>query len=415
MIVVLSVLFASFVLHARAHAQEGDPTSASSPTEIARAEFERGVEHATRGEWSEARTRFEASLRAVPRVATAFNLVLALDRLGDHARLVEVANVFDSLARAARYDTQRRRVHELRLAAVRALRSNALDSESVSATDTGSAVVAAVVTDAALVQDSESGSVTDSDAVTDSDSVAESDSAADSVSVTDSDSDSVSVTDSDSVSVTDADSVSVTDSDSVSVTDSDSVSVTDSDSVSVTGSDSVSVTGSDTISDTISIRDTVSVADPTLEVPATSTHERIPVRRARFALASFGAAALVASLASTSVAIVAARDLDVADPQATGFVDDALRYRRLRAAASHAAWVGALPLAAALAFQHVRSPFVRWILRGLGAGLAIVGGALAISAPRRLGDTTLTGPRRAVGASLLGLGVPLLSFAWGAS
>jgi hypothetical protein len=407
--VVLSVLFASSVLHARAHAQEGDPTSASSPTEIARAEFERGVEHATRGEWSEARTRFEASLRAVPRVATAFNLVLALDRLGDHARLVEVASVFDSLARAARYDTQRRRVHELRLAAVRALRSNALDSESVSVTDTGSAVVAAVVTDAALVQDSESGSVTDSDAVTDSDSVAESDSAADSISVTDSD--SVSVTDSDSVSVTGSDSVSVTDSDSVSVTGSDSVSVTDSDSVSVTDSDSVSVTGSDTIS----IRDTVSVADPTLEAPATSTHERIPLRRARFALASFGAAALVASLASSSVAIVASRDLDVADPQATGFVDDALRYRRLRAAASHAAWVGALPLAATLAFQHVRSPVARWLLRGLGAGLAIVGGALAISAPRRLGDTTLTGPRRAVGASLLGLGVPLLSFALGAS
>jgi hypothetical protein len=47
--------------------------------------------------------------------------------------------------------------------------------------------------------------------------------------------------------------------------------------------------------------------------------------------------------------------------------------------------------------------------------LAIAGGGLAISAPRRLGDTTLTGPRRAVGASLLGLGVPLLSFAWGAS
>jgi hypothetical protein len=381
--VVLSALFASSVLHTRAHAQEGDPTAASSPTEIARAEFERGVEHATRGEWSEARARFEASLRAVPRVATAFNLVLALDRLGDHARLVEVANVFDSLARAARYDTQRRRVHELRLAAVRALQSNALDSESVSATDTDdSTVVAASVTDPASVPDLES------DSVTDSDSVAEADS------------------DSDSVSVTDSDSVSVTDSDSVSVTDSDSVSVTDSATVSVTSSDTVSITGS------------VSVTHPTTEIieaPATSTHERIPLRRARFALASFGAAALVASLASTSVAIVAARDLDVADPQATGFVDDALRYRRLRAAASHAAWVGALPLAAALAFQHVRSPFVRWILRGLGAGLAIVGGALAISAPRRLGDTTLTGPRRAVGASLLGLGVPLLSFAWGAS
>ncbi len=361
--------------------------AASPPTEIARAEFERGVEHATRGEWSEARTRFEASLRAVARVATAFNLVLALDRLGDHARLVEVANVFDSLARAARYDTQRRRVRELRLAAVRALRSNALDSESVSATDTDDSTVVA-----ASVPDLESDSVTDSDSVAEADSVA--------------DSDSVSVTDSDSVSVTDSDSVPVTDSDSVSVTDSDSVSVTDSDSVSVTGSDTVSITGS------------VSVTHPTTEIieaPATSTHERIPLRRARFALVSFGAAALVASLASTSVAIVAARDLDVADPQATGFVDDALRYRRLRAAASHAAWVGALPLAAALAFQHVRSPLVRWILRGLGAGLAIVGGALAISAPRRLGDTTLTGPRRAVGASLLGLGVPLLSFAWGAS
>ncbi|MCB9631626.1 MAG: hypothetical protein H6721_05740 [Sandaracinus sp.] len=111
---------------------------------------------------------------------------------------------------------------------------------------------------------------------------------------------------------------------------------------------------------------------------------------------------------------MAARDLDEADPQATGFLSDALRYRRLRAASVHAAWSGGVALAASFVVQRVRPKAARWTLRAMGLVLGLAGAALAISPPRRLGDTTLTGSTSNRRARDGGLGTPLVSLAWGA-
>lgn len=77
-------------LAAPAHAQEADPT----PEAAARVDFERGVAAMESGDPSAAVRAFEASFAALPYLATAYNLAIAYEAVGQRA---DAANLLDRI------------------------------------------------------------------------------------------------------------------------------------------------------------------------------------------------------------------------------------------------------------------------------------------------------------------------------
>ncbi|MCB9636591.1 MAG: hypothetical protein H6721_31150 [Sandaracinus sp.] len=334
----------------------------------ARVEFEAGVAQGTRGKWESAVESFERSLALTPRAATAFNLAVALHHVGRPARLLEVAAVFDALATAPRYEAQRVRVEELRRWA-----REALDQATVA----------------------EQTSLANGDPTGASDSMREP---------------TAGGMDTPTHHSTPGPSAATDPTANPLPT---TAIGSDAPQRETTPSGEIEASP-ETSGSTPSARDDASPIEAMPAERAPHDDEHAWSKRLRITTASLGASALAISLVATSLAVVAARDLDGADPQATGFLSDALRYRRLRAASVHAAWAGGVALAASLVVQRVRSRTARWTLRAMGLVLGLAGAALAISPPRRLGDTTLTGARRTVGLVMVSLGTPLVSLAWGA-
>lgn len=91
----------------RVHADDdGSSAEVSAQTDEARRLFRQGVDAASDGAWATAAGHFEASLSLEARVATAFNLVVARERLGEWVAAARAADLFFSLADESRHAEQ---------------------------------------------------------------------------------------------------------------------------------------------------------------------------------------------------------------------------------------------------------------------------------------------------------------------
>lgn len=159
-------------------------------------------------------------------------------------------------------------------------------------------------------------------------------------------------------------------------------------------------------------RGPVAAPEPPVDAPPVRlAPQRTSRARRRVGLGLLGAGLAVQVSAAALIVLTwrHARNLRAFPPEAPGFLGATLEYRRLRSAAVWSAVGGGVVLSAST-ITRLRSHggVRRWWLFGGGAAIAVVGAALAIRTPSRIGATTLTEPNRALGVVMLATSVPLL-------
>ncbi len=92
-------------------------TSARADEQTAREAFERGIAASEAGDWSRARTEFQASARDEPKATTLFNLALAEVRLDLPAEALATLAAFDRVARPELHGHLIEKAADLRLVA----------------------------------------------------------------------------------------------------------------------------------------------------------------------------------------------------------------------------------------------------------------------------------------------------------
>lgn len=354
----------------------------------ARDAFEAGLRAANEQRWNDAVAHFRRSLGHVERPAARFNLLVALEHVGDHEALIVVADRFLSLTTDARYRAQRATARSLRAAAVDALATPRHDSVGSAETDTTQSPrdhhpsrVARDAEEAPLAGAREAG-----DDVGDVDDHHHHASGATSHDV------GGGARDDGSPEVgrgaTDA---------------SPEVARSAIDDRHASGAASREL-ARDAHHD-----DGVSPA-ASRELGLGTSDGRDPRRKLGLASLSVGLASAVAGWALVTASAVLARRLSDADATQAGFLSDAMRYRRVRAATHHLALTSAIALGASLLLRArpSRQHAIRWALGLLGASLTVTGATLLALRPRSLAETTLTGPSRALGSLLLAAGLPLV-------
>ncbi|HJL01784.1 MAG TPA: hypothetical protein RMH85_11760 [Polyangiaceae bacterium LLY-WYZ-15_(1-7)] len=131
---------------------------------------------------------------------------------------------------------------------------------------------------------------------------------------------------------------------------------------------------------------------------------RLAAGAGALAVSGFGSA-LVLSALSFRQANALAED----DPTQGGFLGDALRYRRTRAASVYLSLSSSVLAQLAVLLGRgwrSRGPW-RHVLGGVGAALVLAGAIVGLRRPPRLGESALTGAHRTVGALLVATGLPL--------
>lgn len=350
----------------------------------ARDAFEAGLRAANEQRWIDAVAHFRRSLGHVERPAARFNLLVALERVGDHEALIVVADRFLSLTTDARYRAQRATARSLRAAAVEALATLRHDSVGSAETDTTQSPrdhhpsrVARDAEEAPLAGAREAGGDVDdhhhgSGATSHEVGRGAGDDASPEV----------------ARGATDA---------------APEVGLSTTDDRHASGAASREL-ARDAHHD-----DGVSPA-ASRQLGLGTSNGRDPRRKLGLASLSIGVASAVAGWALVTASAVLARRLSDADATQAGFLSDAMRYRRVRAATHHLALTSAIALGASLLLRArpSRQRAIRWALGLLGASLTVTGATLLALRPRSLAETTLTGPSRALGSLLLAAGLPLV-------
>ncbi|MFW5876916.1 MAG: hypothetical protein ACOCXM_09280 [Myxococcota bacterium] len=132
-------------------------------------------------------------------------------------------------------------------------------------------------------------------------------------------------------------------------------------------------------------------------------------RGVTMSLLGLGSVGVGAGVLAQAMAFVRAKRLESRDPQQPGFVSEADEYRRWRAVSLALPLLGGLALSAAAALSEWRlHGAARWWVLAAGGALVATGAVLMALTPPRIGETRLTDPRRSVGSLLAGMGLPMM-------
>lgn len=145
--------------------------------------------------------------------------------------------------------------------------------------------------------------------------------------------------------------------------------------------------------------------------PSGSTTASVePQRRVLAYVGGTGALVAVGAGLGLYIGAVAQADaLSSQDPYDSGFLSRAEHYRKLRAwSAAATVGGGALLLLSGLAYADTTDRSWEYYLAAGGAAFAVSGTYLLVQEPTRIADTSLTRPSRYLGADLLAIGVPLM-------
>jgi len=125
-------------------------------------------------------------------------------------------------------------------------------------------------------------------------------------------------------------------------------------------------------------------------------------------LLSVGVMAMGTAFTLDLLAFRHAENLGRYDPAAPGFLNASVQYRRIRGAGFGMGIGGSAALLVTVSSRTwFDSDRFRWGALSAGVPASILGVVLFVRTPRRIADTTLTEPHRALGALLLGVGVSL--------